>query len=157
MDFVGKRLRLFRCTNCGYEVYLQAWKAECPSCRSGFTLVMVASEEKRTRPALLGYIPPIIAVSYLLLIILNPSITVARLLPWPLAVIATLAALALSITSSTLGNLSAAGIGAALAIAHIVFLGQQPLVEAGIAALPIALAASSIINEAAIRRVGLRG
>ncbi|GBC71715.1 hypothetical protein HRbin02_01503 [Candidatus Calditenuaceae archaeon HR02] len=153
---MDKKLRLFRCTNCGHEVYLQAWKAECPSCRSGFTLVIVASEEKRARPPFLGYVPPILAGAYLLLTIFNPSTAVARLLPWPLPIIAPLAALTLSLTSSTLGNLSAAGLGAALTIVHLVYPGQQPIVETGGATLLAALAATSIINEVSIRRMGPR-
>ncbi|MEM0481929.1 MAG: hypothetical protein QXM16_03450 [Nitrososphaerota archaeon] len=151
-----KRRHLFKCTNCGFEVYLQAWKAECPSCRSGFTLVMVAGKERRARPVLLGYIPPIFAGAYLILTIFSPGLTVARLLPWPTATIALLVALALSITSSTLGNISAAGLGAALAIAHFTYPGQSLLPESGAAALLIAFAASSIINEVSIRRMGPR-
>ncbi len=112
---------------------------------------MVASEEKRVRPVFLGYIPPILAGAYLILTIFNPSITVARLLPWPLAIVVPLAALALSLTSSTLGNLSAAGLGAALTVTHVAYLGQPSLVEAGVASLLVALTASSIINEASIR------
>lgn len=119
-------------------------------------MVIVASEEKRARPPFLGYFPPILAGAYLLLTVLNPSIVVARLLPWPLPIIAPLAALVLSLTSSTLGNLSAAILGAALAIAHLAYPGQQPVVETGLAALLAALAASSIINEVSIRRMGPR-
>ncbi|MEM0382189.1 MAG: hypothetical protein QW059_06420 [Nitrososphaerota archaeon] len=152
-----RRRHLFKCTNCGYEIYLQAWKAECPSCRSGFTLVMVAEEERRARPRLLGYIPPILLGTYLALTVFSPGFTVARLLPWPLAPIILLVVLMLSLTSSTVGNIATAGVGAALTIAHIALLGQQSLAEVGAATILAGLTALSIINEASIRRVEPKG
>ncbi|MCS7145846.1 MAG: hypothetical protein RMJ28_04845 [Nitrososphaerota archaeon] len=152
-----KKQRLFKCTNCGHEARLQAWKAECPSCRSGFTLVLVEEKESWTRPRLLGYVPPALASFYLLLTLLYPGMTVARLLPWPAAQIVLIAVAIFSLTSSTLGNLVAAAAGAALSAAHLAMLGLSTLGELGSALTLIGLTASSVVNEASIRRAKPRG
>lgn len=150
---MARRLRLYKCTNCGYEARLQAWKAECPSCRSGFTLVPIAEPESSTKTRPTGYIAPALAVLYLILTILYPGLTVAQILPSPLTQIILLAVIALSLTSSTVGNISAAAAGASLAIIQLASQGLSTPGEIAAAMILLGVTASSVANEASIRRV----
>gem|GEM_PF-858139 len=153
VNSVIKRRQLFKCTRCGYEVYLQAWKAECPSCGSGFTLAPVAGDEEKTRSRMIGYIPPIFSAAYLALTLFIPKMTLAPLLPWPTTQTVVLAITILSLTSSTLSNLLSIVAGAIITSLHMLLVAPSNPAEIGVALLPLGLSASALINELSIRRV----
>lgn len=57
----------FRCEDCGYELFLQAWKAVCPNCNGTFTLIRVdeqPTEEKRITPNTIGFFPLLFYILY---------------------------------------------------------------------------------------------
>lgn len=57
----------FRCEDCGYELFLQAWKAVCPNCNGTFTLVRMEeqpTEEKRITPNTVGFFPLLFYILY---------------------------------------------------------------------------------------------
>jgi DNA-directed RNA polymerase subunit RPC12/RpoP len=149
---VARSGRLFKCLNCGHEVRLQAWKAVCPSCESGFTLVPVASEEKKRRHSIIGYVAPILLTIYLVLTLASPSATVSRILPWPTTQLLLVIAIALALTSSVIGNIVASVVGALLTATHLYVFPALSIPNLAVLILSTVLLASGVLNEFTIRR-----
>lgn len=102
----------FKCRECGLEIYLQAWKAVCPSCDGTYTLEKVLEADTLTpKIARSGIVAGISFLSYFVMVsMFMPSATVMHTLlsllyfvP-PVIIYMLLAILALSVLArSTVG------------------------------------------------------
>lgn len=148
---------LFKCSSCGYEIYLQAWKAVCPRCERGYTLVRVIepTREPRIRPRFAG---AGLLLLYLALTIIAPGATAVSVAPPILIQILLAAAAVFLLTGSLPSIILASSIAIGILAYHLPGV-VGSLQQAALSAIALLIIASSVSEELLIRRRkrGMRG
>jgi len=141
---------LFKCSNCGYEVYLQAWKSVCPRCERGYTLVRVIepTREPRVRPRLVA---SGLLLLYLAVSIVIPGETAAGAAPSIFIWLLVAAAGVFILTGSLPSIILSSAIGIGIMTYHLLGAAGSAQ-QAALAAVAALIIVSSILEELLIRR-----